>query len=215
MRSLSSAGDLILLNLLLILFCLPVVTAGAAWAAGYASLLRIVRGEEQGFPFKPFWKDFRKSFRTATLGWLIQLVCLAVMAGDYYYAVYQSDPPNQFFWAFSIIMTAVLLLIAVWLYPLIARFNNTVRGHIKNAVLMAVGMFPRTLLALAIQLSFLLLPLLISDLFTYFGWLWVCFGLSLPMLLTAKLFRKPLQSMPIKPDEDAPTVTDGTQNGWE
>jgi len=201
-RFLSAAADLILLNLLLILCCLPVVTAGAAWAAGYAYLLRIIRGVEQSFPFKPFLADFKKTFRTATLGWLLLLLCFAVLAGDYYYAVYASDPVNRFFLVFSIVLAIVFLMAALWLFPLMARYENTVRGHIRNAFLMAVGMFPRTLLAFGVLLLFYGLPMLLPVLFTYLGWLWIAFGLSLPMYIIAYLFRKPLGCLPEKKPEE-------------
>ena len=193
-RALNMAADLFLLNLLLILCCLPVVTAGAAWTAGYATILRIMRGDDQSFPFKPFFEDFKKSFRQATLSWLLLLVCMAVLAGDYYYAVYVSQPTNQFFLIFAIIIAVVLLLAAVWLFPLIARYQNTFGSTIRNSFLLAAALFPRTLLALIVQVAFLGLPFIVPDLFMYFGWLWVLVGLSMPLYVTARLFRKTLDS---------------------
>lgn len=205
-RFLNTAADLILLNFLMILCCLPVVTAGAALTAGYTSMLRTLRGVEQNFPFKPFLMDFKKSFRTATFSWLLLLLCLAVLAGDYYYAVYVSDPVNRFFLIFAIVVALLLMLAAVWLFPLIARYENTVRRHIRNAFLMAAGTFPQTLLAFAVQFVFLGLPLLVPDLLSYFGWLWVMFGLSLPMYITARLFRKPLGCERRKDDNTVPSA---------
>lgn len=195
-RSLNTAADLLALNLLLILGCVPVVTAGAAWTAGYGYVLRLVRREETGLPFQPWWEAFRANFRRATAAWLLLLACLLIVAGDYYYAVAIAEPVNRFFLVFSLVMAVLLMLAATWLFPLLARFDNSVRGHIKNAVLMTAGMFPQTLLALAIQIGVWLLPLFVPALFYYLGWLWVMFGFSYPMYLTAKLFRKPLDSEP-------------------
>jgi uncharacterized membrane protein YesL len=201
-RVLGAAADLMIINLLLILFCLPVITLGAAWTAGYACLLRVVRGEEQGFPFRPFFEEFCKNFRRATSAWLLLLLALAILAGDYYYAVYVSIPPSRLFLIFSIAMAVVLFAAAVWLFPLMARFENKVRTHIKNAFLMAAAVFPRTLAAMAVQLLCLTLPLLLPEVFFYLGWFWVLFGFSLPMYCTAYLFRKPLESTPEKAREN-------------
>lgn len=201
-RALSAAADLILLNFLLILCCVPVVTAGAAWVSAYAYVLRLLRGEEQGFVFRPFFADFRKGFRKSTGTWLIMLVCFAILAGDYDYAAYVSSPVNRFFLIFSIVMAVVILLAAVWLFPLMARFENTLKAHIKNAFLMAVAELPRTILALVIWILFLALPFLILDLFVYLGWIWVLFGFSLPMYLTARIFRKRLDCAPPKQSAD-------------
>jgi uncharacterized membrane protein YesL len=200
-RTLGAAADLLLLNLLTILCCAPVVTTGAAWVAGYQHMLRIVRWEETGFPLRSFFSDFRKAFRQATAAWLLQLACFALLAGDYYYAVHLSVPVNRFFLVFSIAMAVVLFSASVWLFPLMARYENTLRGHVKNAFLMAAALLPKTFLALAVQLAFLAPPLFFPDILIYLGWFWVLFGFSLPMYLTAKIFRKPLASDK-KPDED-------------
>lgn len=208
-RALSTAGDLILLNLLLLLSALPVVTLGAGIVASYAHVLRIVRGQETGFPYKTFWQDFKKAFRTATPAWLLWLLWALLVAGDYYFAVYASSPPNRFFMVFSILMAALLLFVGAWLFPLIARFENTLVGHVRNAALMAVGAFPKTLLAVAVQLVFLALPLFLPSLYYYFGWLWVMFGLSMPVYLTARIFRKQLQCEPVpEPDEAEALLAD-------
>ena len=193
-RTLSAAADLILLNFLTILCCVPVVTAGAAWVAGYQHMLRIVRQEETAFPLRSFFTDFRKAFRQATAAWLLQLACLAILAGDYYYAVHVSVPVNRFFLVFSIAMAVGLSCVSVWLFPLMARYENTLRGHLKNAFLMAVALLPRTFLAVVVQLVFLAPPLFFPDIIVYLGWFWVLFGFSLPMFLTAKIFKKQLSS---------------------
>lgn len=205
-RSLGAAADLILLNLLTIACCVPVVTAGAAWVAGYRHMLRIVRREDTGFPLHSFFSDFRKAFRQSTAAWLIQLACFAVVAGDYYYAVHVSVPVNRFFLVFSIAMAVVLFSASVWLFPLMARYENTLRGHVKNAFLMAAALLPKTLLALAVQLAFLAPPLFFPDMLIDLGWLWVLFGFSLPMVLTARIFRGPLAS------GKAPGDADGAAN---
>lgn len=175
---------------------------GRSGVACYTCILRILRGEEPGLPFKPFFVEFRKAFRKATAAWLLLLLILVIFAGDYYYAVYVSSPVNNFFLVFSLVMAAVIMLAVIWLFPLMARYENTVRGYIKNSFLMAVAVFPKTFLALAIQVMFILLPILIPDIFTYIGWLWALVGLSLPMYITATIFRKQLDSEPKKNNPD-------------
>jgi len=205
-RLLASAMDLILLNLLILLCCVPVVTAGAAWTAGYAYILRIMRGVDQDFPFKPFFQDFKKAFRTVTPGWLALLLCLVILTGDYYYAVYVSVPVNQFFLVFAIVLAVLLLMVSIWFFLLAARYENTTRRHIRNSFLMVAGTFPRTVLAFIVQALFLGLPFIISNLFLYLGWLWIFFGFSLPMYITAAIFRKPLKCELQKP---------GSENGQD
>ena len=54
----SRVGDLMLLNLMLIICSLPVLTAGAAISAVYDMSLRMIRNEE-GHVIRGFLKSFR------------------------------------------------------------------------------------------------------------------------------------------------------------
>ncbi|NLI53543.1 MAG: DUF624 domain-containing protein [Clostridiales bacterium] len=199
-HTLSFAGDLVILNLLVIFCSLPVFTIGAAATAGYAGVFRTLRKKETGLLIRAFFQDFRAAFRQATAGWLLQLLAVFLLAGDIWFAVVYSEPDNRFFLIFAIVLGAVLLLAGLWFYPLIARFQNPFGAQLKNAFLMAFAQFPRTLLALLVWVLILGLPAAFFDLFAYFGWFWLLCGVSLPIVLTAKLFRKTLLLEPAPED---------------
>ena len=69
-RFLNRLGDLIWLNVLTMVFCIPVVTAGAAVTAMYQVSLRMVKNEE-GKIGASFLQGFKENFRQSTLIWLI------------------------------------------------------------------------------------------------------------------------------------------------
>ena len=191
--ALSFLGDIVILNLLFLVCSVPVVTIGAAATACYAGVGRTLQKRETGLVFRAFFADFRATFRQATAGWLLELLVLAVLAGDLWFAVVFSEPDNTFFLIFAIVVGAVVLLASLWFYPLVARFQNTLGGQLKNSFLLAFAQFPRTLLALLIWALFLGVPVLLFDVFVYLGWLWLLGGISLPMYLTVKIFRQSLQ----------------------
>lgn len=205
-RLAATAFDLMALNILFILCCVPVITAGAAAVACYSCILRMLRGKEQGMPFGAFFKDFARAFKTATPVWLLLLLCLLILAGDYFYAVYVATPVNKFFLIFAIVMAAVLLGAAAWVFPLMARFENTARAHMKNAFLMAFANLPRTLLVLVLQAVCLLMPVLLQTIFYVLGWLWLLLCFSGAMYLTAYVLRKPLQALPPEKAEEKKEV---------
>lgn len=192
-NTLNLAGDLVILNLLLCVSVIPIMTIGAAASAGYAGLYRTMQKQETGLLLKRYFADFRAAWKQATAGWLLQLLALFLMAGDIWFAVVYSKPQNTFFLIFAIVGAAALLLASLWFYPLVARFRNPFGTQLKNAFLLAFAQFPRTLLALLIWALTFGIPLVLFDVFQYFGWIWLLCGLSLPMYLTAKLFRKTLQ----------------------
>ena len=63
---LNKVTDLLILNLVTLLLCLPVITAGAALTAMHYVLLKMVRGEE-GYIVKSFFRAFKREFRQATV----------------------------------------------------------------------------------------------------------------------------------------------------
>ena len=76
-------GILIAANILFILFSIPIVTAGASFAALYYTMLKVLRGEDELNPFRTFWQGFRENFKQGTIAWLILLafgivLCLEV-----------------------------------------------------------------------------------------------------------------------------------------
>ena len=81
MRGLSRLADMMILNLLTLLLCLPVFTAGSALTAMYYVELKWARKEE-GYTVRPFFQQFKDNFKQATGEWLIMLVIVAVLAPD-------------------------------------------------------------------------------------------------------------------------------------
>ena len=192
-RTLSFAGDIVILNLMFLLCSIPIVTIGAAANACYAGLFRILQKKEKGTLLRSFFTDFHASFGQATGGWLLMLLVGFVLAGDVWFAVAYSEPDNRFFLYLAIISAAVLLLAALWFFPLTARFQNSFGTQVKNSFLLAFAQAPRTLLALFVWALVLGIPFFLFDIFLYLGWFWLICGVSLPMYLTAKLFRSSLQ----------------------
>ena len=70
--------DLIILNVLTLLCCLPVVTAGASFTAMHSVLWRMVRHEET-YVARQFFDSFKRNLKQSLLPWLAFL--LAAIAG--------------------------------------------------------------------------------------------------------------------------------------
>ena len=81
MRLITKIADSVFLNLLWLIFSLPVITAGASTTALFDISLKLVNDEE-GSLFKGFWNSFRSNLKTATRTWLILLAGGIVFAFD-------------------------------------------------------------------------------------------------------------------------------------
>ena len=65
-------ADLILLNILCILCCIPIVTAGASITALYYVTLKMARDEES-YIIRSFFRSFKQNFKQSTLIWILML----------------------------------------------------------------------------------------------------------------------------------------------
>ena len=172
MRALSVAADLLVLNLLVMLCCLPVFTAGAGFTAMNLVLLRQVRGEE-GYLLRPFFRAFAENFKKATLLWLIILAALLFVAADYLAA-------SALVPTLRVLIVAVGVLVLAWAmyaFALLCRYENSLGKTMKNAAALMVAFFPRTLGMVAFTGGFWLLALKFPSIGAP---LLVMFGLSLP-----------------------------------
>jgi uncharacterized membrane protein YesL len=183
MRFLNRVADLLILNILVMVCCIPIITAGAAFTAMHYILLKMVRGEE-GYLVRNFFKSFRQNFKQATAIWLIILLFVAVFAGDTLVFTYSTV---EFPAVFKIVLVAAGIfvgMISTYVFPLLARFENTVKNTIKNATLLAVANLPKTLA----MVVFYILPLIIGYMSTYSYVFIFMFGLSLPAYAAAYLY---------------------------
>ena len=81
MRSLSTMVDLAIVNLMTVLFAVPIITAGGAFSSMNYVLLHLYRNEE-GYLHKMFLKSFKDNFRQGVVLGLLVIVVGAVTAAD-------------------------------------------------------------------------------------------------------------------------------------
>ena len=70
MRALSKLFDIGWLSLIYVVFCVPLVTIGAATTSLYYVSAKVLR-KDRGYVWSEFWHSFKLNFKPATLIWLI------------------------------------------------------------------------------------------------------------------------------------------------
>lgn len=159
-RFLTRVCDLIILNVLALIFCATIVCSGAAITALYSVTLRMMRKEE-GFIVKGFFRAFRSSFIPsvpATILLFVDVLLFAVLHHALYAEVLVFSP--NIFVLLSIV-AAFLTVLLSYLFPLLARYDNTFLRQLENAGRLALANLPVSCLLLAVNL----LPLLVSMFF--------------------------------------------------
>lgn len=188
-RLLSTLFDLMVLNILTLLCSLPVVTIGASLTAAHRVMGDVARDESSGI-VQPFFSAFRDNFKQATVAWLIAFVVLSALVCDFILLRLFCD---GMLYTVLLILLALLAIICLsilaYLFPLIGRYQNTLREHVRNAMILCIVNFPRTFLMVALHLLPLMLFFLLPYAFLYTLLFWLIMGVAVLVMADAYLLK--------------------------
>ena len=145
MNFLNRVCDIMILNFMVILFSLPIVTAGASITAAYYIAYKMVKNEES-YIVRGFFKAFKENFKQSTIIWLIFLAIFAILFMDYRIMFYSELEMERWITYGVIAVTVILAMGFSFVFPLQARFSNDVKHTIKNSFLMALSHLPSAVL---------------------------------------------------------------------
>ena len=185
MQALGKVADLMWLNVLTMICCIPIVTIGPSLTAMHYMALKIVRNEEC-YITRGFFKSFKENFWQGMLIGILMLLVMLLLVGDF---ILLRNPELHFSRFLQIVITiiAVLFIFTVlYVYPVLAKFANSTWRTIKNAFLMSIMQFPKTLVMVVIwAVPALLLLISLRTVPIVF-----LFGLSGPAWICAHLYNK-------------------------
>ena len=194
MSFLSRVADILILNVLTLIFSIPLITIGAATTAAHYTALKMRR--EEGHVLSCFWKSFKMNLKQSTGIWLIFAVYGLMSVLSYNIAVQMSGTMGTL--VQGVIMATLILaaFLYVWVMPLQARFINSIKGTFKNAFYMAFKNFFRTLLMVllnAIPVGSLALIFLVTGLRGFA--IWLVFGIAAPIYWCAMTYDKVFEKL--------------------
>ena len=176
-RFLTKICDLLFLNIVFVLSCATIIVSGAAVTSLYAVTLKMMRGQNYA-PIKDFLRALRENFLPsfpATILLFVDVTLLAILRAALC-AETLLMPPTLF--VLLAIIAVFLSALLSWLFPLLARFENTFSRHLSNAVRLSLVNLPVTSLLTAVNLLPLLLCLLIPTSLGVVFAFWLLFGFA-------------------------------------
>ena len=178
--------DLMVLNILWLLCCLPVFTFGPASSALARVMITLVRGGSEAVA-KNFFIAFRRDFGRAVVLGLIGLLGLAIAVSDILFALSLSGGMKILFLIVAVLVCSLVFSYLAYIFALHAFFENSIAGQIRNALSLAAASPMDTLaiwLCFAVPVAaILLLPRIVL---VYIGFLYILFGVSCPAYFAAK-----------------------------
>jgi len=184
MRALGRIADLLVLNLLTLLFCLPIITAGASLTACHYIALKMVRGEES-YVIKGFFKSFKQNLKQGTIIWLLLLGVIAILVGDLIILNNMELQYNMLIRVLIMVVGIMALFTTTFIFPTLAKFDNTIMRTIKNAFVISVLQLPKTIIMIILNVVPIAMLLVIP--LAPFSFL---FGFSAPAYVSAFLYNK-------------------------
>ena len=180
-RFLNKVADLLWLNILTVVCCIPIITAGAAFTALHYCCLKLVRGEE-GYITKDFFKSFKLNFKQSTIIWIIVFVTGLILGFDFYIIVNGIAGGTAYAIRIGLLIASILYVFTVlYVFPLQSHFYNPIKMTIKNAFMMSLTLLPKTVL----MVIYAALPLAL----VYTG-IWFSAPAYFSALLYSKSFKK-------------------------
>lgn len=146
--------DIVGLSIFWAVLCLPIVTIGPATAALYYTVYKVFREHEKG-TFGRFFRSVWQNLKRGALATLILLPLAAViyLLGFWYGQLVDAyGSVGRMAYAFFYVLALLAVGLCCWLFPMLGRFEYTVKGLYSTAFQLALGHLPTTVIVLAITL---------------------------------------------------------------
>ena len=188
MTVISRFADLVFLNLLFVVTCLPVFTVGAAGTAMYSVLFRMIR-QREGSIVKAYFRAFGENFRQGTALWLLYLF-ITVPGAVYLDILYHREGPVRYLFALFLLILILAVFVIGYALPWISQFRNRIGDVLRNSLILSLSHIPQTLCLCGLNLLPWVLLAVKPDLLLDLSFLFVALYFSAAAYMNAALLWK-------------------------
>ena len=213
-RFFSRLVDLVILTVLWIICSIPIFTIGASTTALYYTSINSI-SREDGYIAKMFFRSFGRNFRQATAIWGIMFLLGAILGGDVYcwFTLFNNTGAGytQVMLVVSLILFFIYLMGLIYVFPVLSKFDNTVKATIKNAYLLSIKHLDKTILIMIVP-GIVVAGILLTNVY----WLpFILLFMGLIAFIQAYIFKNTFKSYMEEDSEngEVAAVEDISENG--
>lgn len=155
-KKLTKLFDLCLLNILFLITSLPVITIGASLSALYAVTLSMSKDQE-GPVLKMYFHEWKQNLKKGMIAGLFFLLIFGLLLFDIWVWKNSQSQYRAMFITATLVLIGFVTMIAAWVFPLIAKFENSVKNMFKNAALFSLKYFIVSFSMSVVTIGYLLL----------------------------------------------------------
>lgn len=204
MRFLTQLGNLILVNIIFIITCIPVVTIGASISALYRITFAI-HCKEEVTVLRTYFGTFKSSFKHSTIIWIPSCAALSFFLYEIYLLWFELDPKYAMFQIPVWIMIFIILSIMIYSFPMIGLYEQPLKQTLKNSVILAVTNLPLTISTIVVKGGILFFCLAQPTIGVAIGSLYILMGFGLSAFITSFFMKRIFEKYgSLTPYEDEP-----------
>ena len=186
-------ADLMLLNILFIICCIPLVTIGAAQTGLHSAIMQMQNKDKEESVYTAFFKGFANGFGKITFVYTLGLVLILLLIWATGIAISLSG--NSFSTWMCVIACTISVILHSMLTPFHANFDCTPRQLMKNVYLMTLA-HPLRAIANAL-LTWIPILVFLLDMYTFLRIIpvWVMLYYSTAFLFCHSVMKKPFNGL--------------------
>lgn len=181
--------DLFLLNVIWVICCIPVVTIGAATQGLYTVTLKMAKDRESGI-FTQFLQGFLSGiWKNVAITVIVEAVA-GVLIFDLHLLSGKTGGMQGIMYGGCIALMILIGAVLSYVFPLGARFENTLKNTVNNAARIAATHLPQTVLILVVNVMPVVWLLLSPETFSLVFWFWMVFGVAFFALINSFILNR-------------------------
>lgn len=192
MEAMRKLADIILYNILFVIFSLPIITAGASMAALTSGMQQLAEKEliENGV-LKTFFSDFKKYFKRGTALWLFVIFLVLLVYAAFRTMGYMPEALKAFYLVSIYLIIGIFSFGLQFAYPLLVRKDLSFLEAIKTSFLMGIAQFPWTIASLVVTVGFVYITMFMKEnAFLYGSFYWIAAGFGVLVYINSFFFLK-------------------------
>lgn len=181
--------DIFWLSVISILCCIPVITIGASLSSLYYIMLKLVRDEETAVT-RNYFKAFKQNFVQSLPVTLLLLVIIGILTADFHILGQNGSQNASIIYGCCVVILLAAAAVFSYVFPLMARYQNTLRRTFENAARLAASHLWQTVVMVLVNLFPLGWFLISAETFAAVFWIWVFVGMGIQSFVNSLIIRK-------------------------
>ena len=133
------AFDMLVINTIWLILCLPVITIVPATTAMYYAVVKVIR-RERSYAIKEYFRSFKRNFKQGLVFSLIAVVLVFVLYIDFRYAwelMKAQETSGSTYLGVFLVISLLFGAMFAYICPILSRFEMKIGGLLKTAFIMS------------------------------------------------------------------------------